>query len=124
MADLIYPNEYYEIIGACFEVHKNLGSGFLEAVYSEALMLEFEERNIPYEKNKELSIFYKGRQLTKKYYADFVCYDKIIIEVKAMDALVPEHISQVLNYLKTTEMRLGILANFGEHQFHSKRIVL
>lgn len=124
MADLIYPNEYYEIIGACFEVHKNLGSGFLEAVYSEALMWEFEERNIPYEKNKELSILYKGQHLIKKYYADFVCYDKIIIEMKAIDTLVPEHISQVLNYLKATEMRLGILANFGEHQFHSKRIVL
>ena len=124
MADLIYPDEYYNIIGACFDAHKNFGSGFLGAVYSEALMLEFEERNIPYEMNKELSILYKGRQFSKKYYADFICYDKIIIEQKATDALAPEHISQVLNYLKATAMRLGILANFGEHQFHFKRIVL
>ncbi len=124
MADLIYPDEYYKIIGACFEVHNNLGPGFLEAVYAEALMWEFEERDIRYEKEKELSIEYKGKLLTKKYIADFVCYDKIIVELKATDALVPAHISQVLNYLKATHMRLGILANFGESEFHSRRIVL
>ncbi|MFA5973348.1 MAG: GxxExxY protein [Lentimicrobiaceae bacterium] len=124
MAELIYSEESYKIIGACLEVHKNLGHGFLEAVYAEALMWEFEERDIPYEKNKELAITYKGHLLTKKYYADFVCYNKIIIELKAMDALAPEHISQVLNYLKATQMRLGILVNFGETQLHSKRIVL
>ena len=124
MADLIFPEESYEIIGACIEVHKNLGPGFLEAVYAEALMWEFEERDIPYEKNKELAILYKEHLLTKKYYADFVCYDKIIIELKAMDSIAPGHISQVLNYLKATIMQLGILANFGEPSFHSKRIVL
>lgn len=124
MAELIFPDESYEIVGACIEVHKNLGPGFLEAVYAEALMAEFEDRDIPYEINKELSIEYKGKRLNKKYFADFVCFDKIIIELKALDAIAPEHISQVLNYLKATKMRLGILANFGEPSFHYKRIVL
>ncbi|MDO9254155.1 MAG: GxxExxY protein [Bacteroidales bacterium] len=124
MVDLIYSEESYQIIGACFEVHRNLGPGFLEAVYTEALMWEFEERDIPYEKNRELSIEYKGKLLSKKYYADFVCYDKIIIELKAIDTLTQENISQVLNYLKATKMRLGILANFGEQKFHSRRIIL
>ncbi len=124
MAELIFPEESYEIVGACIEVHKNLGSGFLKAVYAEALMAEFENRDIPYEINKELSIEYKGKRLNKKYFADFVCFNKIIIELKALDAIAPEHISQVLNYLKATKMRLGILANFGEPSFHFKRIVL
>jgi GxxExxY protein len=124
MVDLIYSEESYQIIGACFEVHRNLGPGFLEAVYAEALMWEFEERDIPYEKNKELSIEYKGKLLSKKYYADFVCYGKIIIELKTNDALTQENISQVLNYLKATKMRLGILANFGEQKFHSRRIII
>jgi GxxExxY protein len=124
MADLIFPKESYKIIGACFEVHKYLGQGFLEAVYSEALMCEFEERDIPYEKNKELSIEYKGKILTKKYYADFVCYDKIILEIKSIDTIAPVHISQVLNYLKSTKMKLGLLINFGEHELNFKRLVL
>ena len=124
MVDLIFSEESYQIIGACFEVHRNLGPGFLEAVYAEALMWEFEERDIPYEKNKELSIEYKGKLLSKKYYADFVCYGKIIIELKTNDALTQENISQVLNYLKATKMRLGILANFGEQKFHSRRIII
>jgi len=123
MAELIYPDESYQIVGACMEVHSNLGPGFLEAVYAEALMLEFEERDIPYEINKELKIHYKGKPLRKKYYADFLCYDKIIIELKANDNLTSTHVSQVLNYLKATQMRLGILANFGEPSFHYNRIV-
>jgi GxxExxY protein len=96
MVDLIYSEESYQIFGACFEVHRNLGPGFLEAVYAEALMWEFEERDIPYEKNKELSIEYKGKLLSKKYYADFVCYGKIITELKTNDALTQENISQFL----------------------------
>ena len=105
------------------EVHSNLGPGFLEAVYTEALMLEFEERDIPYEINKEITIHYKGKTLRKKYFADFLCYDKIIIELKANDTLTSINMSQVLNYLKATKMKLGILANFGEPSFHYDRIV-
>lgn len=124
MVDLLYADETYAIIGACMEVHRHLGHGFLEAVYSEALMAEFEERDIPYEINKELTIEYKGSPLLKKYYADFVCYDKILIEMKAVDKIAPPHTAQVLNYLKATKMRIGILANFGEASFNYKRIIL
>lgn len=123
MTGLIYPEESYLIVGACMDVHSNLGPGFLEAVYAEALMLEFEERNIPYEIYKEITIHYKGKPLRKKYYADFLCYDKIIIELKAAENLTPAYTSQVLNYLKATKMKLGILANFGESSFHYSRIV-
>ncbi len=121
MVDLLYADETYAIIGACMEVHRHLGHGFLEAVYSEALMAEFEERDIPYEINKELTIEYKGSPLLKKYYADFVCYDKILIEMKAVDKIAPPHTAQVLNYLKATKMRIGILANFGEASFNYKQ---
>lgn len=124
MVDLLYADESYAIIGACMEVHRNLGYGFLEAVYSEALMAEFEERDIPYEINKELTIAYKGKPLSKKYYADFVCFDKILIELKAVDKIAPPHFAQVINYLKATNMRIGILANFGEASFNYKRIIL
>ena len=124
MTDLLYADETYAIIGACMEVHRHLGHGFLEAVYSEALMAEFEERDIPYEINKELTIEYKGSPLLKRYYADFVCFDKILIELKAVEKIAPPHTAQVLNYLKATKMRLGILANFGEASFNYKRIIL
>ena len=123
MTGLIYPEKSYLIVGACMDVHSNLGPGFLEAVYAEALMLEFEERDIPYEIYKEITIHYKGKPLRKKYYADFLCYDKIIIELKAAENLNPAYTSQVLNYLKATRMKLGILANFGESSFHYSRIV-
>ena len=124
MTDLLYADETYAIIGACMEVHRHMGHGFLEAVYSEALMAEFEERDIPYEINKELTIEYKGSPLLKRYYADFVCFDKILIELKAVEKIAPPHIAQVLNYLKATKMSLGIIANFGEASFNYKRIIL
>ena len=97
--ELIYKEESYNIIGACMEVHRELGSGFLEVVYQEALELEFQKQNIPYEREKLLNIFYKGVKLSKFYSADFVCYDKIILETKAMNELSGGHESQVINYL-------------------------
>ncbi|UCH97265.1 MAG: GxxExxY protein [Candidatus Aminicenantes bacterium] len=109
--DHIFWEECYKIIGACLEVHKELGCGFLEGVYQEALEIEFRRRNIPFEREKELSIIYKGEELKKKFYADFVCYDKIIIETKACSKLIEEHISQVLNYLNATNHQLGLLFN-------------
>ena len=121
---IVIKEESYAIIGACIEVHKQLGSGFLEAVYHEALILEFAERNIPSEHERELPIYYKGVKLSKKYYSDFVCYDKIIIELKALNKLASEHQSQVLNYLKATNYKLGILVNFGEASLKYKRLVL
>lgn len=121
--DLLYGPECYKIIGACMEVHSELGPGFAEAVYEEALGLEFLNRKIPFEKQKPLIITYKGQELVKRYYADFVCFDKIILELKAANALHSEHMAQVLNYLKATESKLGLLVNFGTDRLEYKRII-
>ena len=123
MVDLIYKEESYKIIGACMEVHKELGCGFLEAVYQEALEIEFKNQGIPYEREKELKIYFKGIELRKRYNADFICYDKIIVEVKALSALISDHEAQLLNYLKTTGYKLGLLVNFGEQSLKYKRMV-
>ena len=106
------------------EVHRELGPGFLEPVYQEALELEFERQGIPFEREKELKISYKGHILKKKYVADFICNDKIIVELKALSALSGEHVAQVLNYLKATGFKLGMLINFGEASLKFKRLVL
>ena len=119
----LYEEETYKILGACFEVHKTLGHGFLEAVYQEALEMEFQLRNIPYQREKMLYINYKGRQLKKHYVADFVCYDKIIIETKAISDLTSKDEYQILNYLKVTNFKLGLLINFGKPSLQKKRII-
>jgi len=122
--DNVFWKESYEIIGACFEVHKTLGCGFLEAVYQEALEIEFKMRGIPCEREKELSINYKGEKLEKKYNADFVCFEEIIVELKACSEIADDHMSQTLNYLNATHFRLGLLVNFGERSLKYKRVVL
>ena len=121
---LIYKTESYDIIGACMEVHKELGCGFLEAVYQEALELVFLEINIPYKKEKELTINFKGKKLIKTYLADFVCYEKIILELKSVAEISNIHEAQVFNYLKVTGYKLGLLVNFGEKSLTYKRIVI
>lgn len=123
MTDLIYRQESHKIIGAAIEVHKTLGNGFLEPVYQEALAIEFEKQGIPFDKERQLRIQYKDVYLSKYYSADFVCYDKIIVECKAIKGLLPEHESQVINYLNATGFRLGILLNFGAMKIGIKRIV-
>ena len=123
MTDLIYREESYNIIGAAIEVHKTLGHGFLEPVYQEALAYEFNLGKIPCEKEKELHIHYKDIILEKLYVADFVCYGKIIVECKAIKELLPEHESQVINYLNATGFKLGLLINFGQSEIEIKRIV-
>ena len=120
---LIYKKESYDICGALFAVHKELGCGFLERVYQDALECEFQERGIPYEREKEIQIMYKGKPLGDPYRADFVCYGKIIVELKAVSEATGVHRAQVLNYLKATNMKLGILANFGECFLTPERIV-
>lgn len=122
--DLIYKTEAYKIIGAAMEVHKELGPGFLEAVYQEALEIELHKQKIPYEREKLMNIFYRGIKLKKRYAADYVCYDKIIVEVKALSALSSDHEAQILNYLKTTSLKLGLLINFGTKSLQYKRLVL
>lgn len=107
MEEYPYKDECYQIIGACMNVHNELGCGFLEAVYQEALSNEFEELDIPYEKEKILDIYYKNHLLTKKYIADYLCFDEVILELKATDELHPEHTAQVLNYSKPQVKKLG-----------------
>ncbi len=125
MASLIYKDESYKIMGACFEVYQTLGRGFLESVYQECLEIELSDRGISFVPQRELHIVYKERTLKQFYKADFVCYDKIIVEVKAISQLVDEHRAQTFNYLKATQMRLGILVNFGAHpKLEHHRIVL
>ncbi len=121
--DLIYKDEAYEIIGATMAVHGELGPGFLEAVYQEALEIEFKLRDIPYKREKLLNIEYKGHTLTKYYNADFVCFNKIIVETKAQRELTSIDEAQTYNYLKATGYKLGLLINFGERSLKYKRIV-
>ena len=110
---LYYKQESFNITGAAMHVYNTLGPGFLEAVYQEALELEFVKRNISYEREKELTISYDGIVLKQTYRADFVCYDNIIVELKAVSHLDDSHRSQVFNYLKATGLKLGLLLNFG-----------
>ena len=124
MINLVYKEESYKIVGACFEVHKELGPGFLEPVYQEALSREFMIQKIPHERETTLTITYKDIKLDKKYIADFVCFDKIIVELKALNNLTTEHEAQVINYLKATGFKLGILVNFGSKSLEYKRLVL
>ena len=124
MSELILAEETFKIIGACMEVHKTLGNGFLEAVYQEALAKEFGLQGIPFGREKRIAISYKGDILNKQYVADFVCFDKIIIELKALSALSSEHESQLLNYLKATGCKVGLLINFGEKSLTYKRRIL
>jgi GxxExxY protein len=121
--EIIFKDESYKIIGACIAVHNELGVGFLEAVYQEALELEFKLRNIPFEREVELDIYYKDNLLAKKYQADFICYDEIIVELKALSGLESTHKAQLINYLKVTNMQLGILVNFGQSSLVNHRIV-
>ncbi len=111
--NILFKDECYKIIGACMEVHKELGPGFLEPVYHEALSLEFYDQMIPFEKEKIIRIVYKGKPLDKYYKADFLCYDNIFVEIKALSEITNDHIAQLLNYLRATKLRVGLLFNFG-----------
>ncbi|MCI0521023.1 MAG: GxxExxY protein [Chloroflexi bacterium] len=123
MVDLIYKEEVYAIVGAAMEVHAQLGCGFFEPVYQEALELELALRNIPFEAQQEIILLYKGHTLKKRYVADFVVMEKIIVEIKALDSLTTHDEAQLLNYLKATGMEVGLLLNFGAEQLERKRIV-
>lgn len=122
---IYFKQESYNIVGAAMEVYNNLGPGFLEPVYQEALEREFVARGIPYEREKELTINYKGKPLEQTYRADFVCYGIIIVELKAVSELTDFHRSQVYNYLHATGFKLGLLLNFGHpKELQSERKVL
>ncbi len=124
MNDLVYKDEVYKIIACCFEVHNNLGKGLLEAVYKDALMVEFKLKSISFERERKFEIDYKGVILPHYYLADFLVENKIIIEVKAQSGLAEDHYKQILNYLALSKRKLGLLVNFGEDKLKFKRIVL
>ena len=125
MGDLLYERESYDIRGAILEVYKEKGCGFLEPVYQECLEKELRLRGSPFVSQCELRLTYKGEPLTQTYKADLICHDKIIVELKAVKEIAPEHRGQVFNYLKATGLRLGLLVNFGHHpQVEIERIVL
>ena len=125
MKELIYPEECYQVIGACFEVYKEKGSGFLEGVFQECLEIELGLRGLPFASQVNLPLAYKGRPLRHTYIADLVCFGKVIVELKAVDHIADEHRSQVLNYLNATGHRLGLLVNFGHFpKLEWERIVL
>ena len=113
MSKLIYEAETDKILGACFEVYKEKGCGFLEAVYQECLEIEFELQGISAKPQVQLPPSYKGRLLNKHYEADFICYDRILVEIKAASQVTDEHRAQVINYLHATGLKVGLLVNFG-----------
>ena len=121
MSNLFYQDESYNIRGALFSVYNELGCGFLERVYQDALEVEFRLRNIHYEREKLIQVMYKG--LGEPYRADFVCYGKIIVELKSVSKILDVHRAQIINYLKATKMKLGFLVNFGEENLKIERIV-
>jgi GxxExxY protein len=125
MADVLFKEEAYAIVGAAMEVYNQLGNGFLEAVYQEALAVEFRTRGIPFQEQVVLEIFYKDKPLQATYKPDFIAYGQIIVELKAIKELGNNEQAQLLNYLKATKLRLGILLNFdAERQLERKRLVL
>ena len=120
----LFEKECYRIIGAAQEVHKELGSGFLEVVYQDALEIEFQIRKIPYKREYPLAIHYKENRLKRNYHADFLCFEKVIVEIKATKSLTEEFYAQTIHYLKATKIRLALLINFGEPSLKVKRIIL
>jgi GxxExxY protein len=118
---LIFKDEVYQIVGAAMEVSNQLGCGFLEAVYQEALGIELDERRIPHVPQKQIKISYKGRLLNKEYIADFLCHDQIVVEIKAIKAITGIEEAQILNYLKATNLPLGLIVNFGAPHLEWKR---
>ena len=123
MTTLLHKNEAYEIIGLCMEVHSLLGKGHSEVVYKDALQYEFNKNGIPFERERRFEIVYKDIVLPHYYFADFIVFDTIILEIKAMEALNRSHVKQTLNYLAASKLNLGLLVNFGEDSLAHKRVV-
>jgi len=120
---MVRDKNTYAIIGAALEVHKELGSGFLEAVYQEALEKEFINQGIPYGSQPTVTIYYKDQPLNKTYQPDFICFGEVVVEIKAMDSLSGIEYAQLINYLKATRFKVGLLINFGSKSLEHKRFV-
>jgi len=123
MSDIFLKEESYEIIGICMEVHTNLGMGFKEAVYKDALEIEFRSNSVPFVREKQFKIEYKGFILPHKYYADFIVFNSIIIEIKSISFIMDNFIAPTINYLKASGIKLGIIVNFGEKSLTYERVV-
>jgi len=123
--ELLYKEECYAIQGAIFEVYREMGCGFVESVFQECMERELRARDIPFTAQQELQIFYKGSKLEQIFKPDIICYGKIIVELKAVKTIAPEHRAQLFNYLKASNLRLGLLVNFGHHpKAEIERIIL
>jgi GxxExxY protein len=116
MSEILFKQEVFQIIGGCFAVYNDKGHGFLEPVYQDCMEIELEHLNIPFDAQRELALSYRRRTLRRTYIPDFLCYDKIIVELKAVKEICDEHRAQVLNYLKATGLQLGLLINFGNQR--------
>lgn len=123
MSDILFKDESYAIIGSCMKVYSELGSGFLEAVYQEALEKEFTKRDIPYKRQQKLPVYFDGQKLSKYYVADFLCYNSIILELKVCSSFSQGQTKQLMNYLKATNKKLDVLINFGGPSLTYKRII-
>ena len=124
MSQIIYKHESYFVVGLCMDVHNELGKGFSEAVYGDALEIELKSNGVPFQREVKFNIDYKGNTLKHQYYADFIVDDKIILELKAVEKISNGHIKQTLNYLAASKMKLGLIVNFGEDQLNYKRVLL
>lgn len=124
MGNLIFEEETYKIIGICMEVHKRLGKGFSEIVYKDAIEYECKQEHFPYEREKEFLVHYKNIVLPHRFYADFVVFEKIILEVKSCNGIVDEFIAQTINYLAASGLRVGLIVNYGKDSLEYKRVVL
>jgi GxxExxY protein len=124
VSDLLYKDECYQMVGLCMEIHTLLGRGLDEVVYKDALVLELERAGVPFARERKFEITYKGTVLPHHFFADFVVWDKIIFEAKAVEKLTEAHVKQVLNYLAIAKLRLGLLVNFGAPSLEWKRVVL
>ena len=124
MENFPFKKETYQIIGVCMEVQKTLGFGFSEAIYKDAMHLEFTDESVPNTKETELGVVYKGRILQRKFFADFICYGNIIVEVKSCDkGITDDHIAQTLNYLRVSDNSIGLIVNFGKRKLEYKRLI-
>jgi GxxExxY protein len=123
MADLLFKEESFKIIGICMEIHKTLGMGLKEINYKDAMEIEFIQNGIPYEREKRFSVKYKEKILRNPYVADFTVYDSIILEVKSASLIVESHTYQAISYLSVSQKKLGIIINFGEKSLKWKRVV-
>ena len=124
MSNIIYKSESYKLMGILFDIHSNLGKGFLEIVYKDAIEFELEKSSIFFEREKEYSVKYKDIFLKHKFYADIVVFDKIILEIKCCNSISDSHIAQAMNYLKVSNSKLAIIVNFNNNSLEYKRIVL